>query len=200
MVWLCCSIMPPNFWFMPSTRALMPVAASTEPLLTMSITSGTLLPILSASICHAGIPASVSCSISSDWIRLLAAIWPRAKVTRSIPSAPRPTPAAASPTAVSVGITCSAVKPNAKNFCAALVTWLNSKGVAAAKPCSSFVKAAAFCALPSILVKAVCTFCSLPAASTAFTPAAAIAAPIPAIARAARLDTLMKSLPNAERI
>jgi hypothetical protein len=54
---------------------------------TSFIASGTDTPILSASICHAGIPASVSCIISSADAFPFAWIWPSAVVTRSIVSA-----------------------------------------------------------------------------------------------------------------
>ena len=148
--------MPPNFSSMPPTSACNPVCASTAPLLTISMAFGTDTPILSANICHAGIPASVNCSISSLCTFALAAIWPNASVTRSTPSLPRPTPAAASPTAVNVGMTCSAVNPKAKNFCVAAATSLNSNGVFAAKFCKSLSRLCALSALPSIFVIAAC--------------------------------------------
>ena len=101
---------------MPPTKAVMPVAASIAPLDTMLMASGTDTPIWSASIFQAGIPVSVSCIISPAWTLDLAAIWPKARVIRLMPSAPSPTPAAASPTAVNVGMTCSAENPKAMNF------------------------------------------------------------------------------------
>ena len=96
---------------MPAFSAAMPVAASTEPLATFSCAPATSVPRTSARYCHAGMPCSVSCSISSDMILPLACICPMARVQASMPSWPEPSAAVASPTAESIGMTSSAVNP-----------------------------------------------------------------------------------------
>ena len=107
----CSSIMPPKSCSMPSVSALMAVSASTAPSETASMAPAVSVPIARARYSHAGMPASVSCSISSALAFPRVCIWPRARVTDSMPAWPVPSAAVASPTAVSIGMTSSAVKP-----------------------------------------------------------------------------------------
>ena len=166
---------PPKSPSMPAFSAAMPVAASTEPLVTFSCAPATSVPRASARYCHAGMPCSVSCSISSDMTLPLACICPMARVQASMPSWPEPSAAVASPMAVSVGMTSSAAKPYASSFWVASVRPLISNGVFLAKS----VRSAIICLArsgPSIVESAM-SACSaaLAVASAhwaAFTPAA----------------------------
>ena len=108
------SIMPPKRFVIPSVSISTAFAPGISPLDTISITlptSSAEKPIASASISHAGTPASVSCRISSAASLPLARICPNARVILSIPSAPELTAAAVSPTALNVGKTSFAAKP-----------------------------------------------------------------------------------------
>ena len=107
----CFSIMPPKSFSMPDTMAWMPSDALTAPSLTASIAPAVSVPMASARYSHAGMPASVSWSISSALTLPRVCIWPSARVTLSMPACPVPSAAVASPTAVSIGMTSSAVKP-----------------------------------------------------------------------------------------
>ncbi|MCG3168178.1 MAG: hypothetical protein POELPBGB_03978 [Bacteroidia bacterium] len=73
-VWDCLAIMPPKRWFMPAVIASMAVAELIAPFSAIFIAVGTSTPMASASICQAGMPASVSCSISSALTLPLACI------------------------------------------------------------------------------------------------------------------------------
>ena len=126
----------------------------------------------SARYCHAGMPASVSCSISSACTLPLAFIWPRARVIVSMPSWPAPRPLAASPIDVSIGMQSSAAKPMAMSFCVEDCSPRSSNGVDVAKSARSASISLASSG-PSIVVNAM-SACSADAiASSANLPAAA---------------------------
>ncbi len=127
------AIMPPKRFVIPLVNISTAFAPGTNPFETISCSAGTVVPISSASISHAGIPASVSCLISSPDNFPFARIWPRASVTLSIPSLPIPKAAVASPTARNVGSTFSAANPYASIRFEASRSSGNSKGVLTAK-------------------------------------------------------------------
>ena len=110
-VLLCSSIMPPKSRSMPCVMAWMPWLALTAPSVTACMAPAVSVPMASARYSHAGMPASVSWSISSADTLPRVCIWPSARVTDSMPACPVPSAAVASPTAVSMGMTSSAVKP-----------------------------------------------------------------------------------------
>ena len=98
-----------------------------------------------------------------------------------MPSSPIPNAAALSPTAVNIGITCSALNPKARSLLEASKTPGNSNGVLAANFSSSLKKLFAFSPSFKSVVKAirVCSIC--PAAFTEARPKAPKATPTPAI-------------------
>ena len=107
----CSTIMPPKSSRMPEVMAEMPSEADTAPSDTFSMAPAVSVPMALARYSHAGIPASVSCSISSALTFPRVCIWPRARVTDSMPAWPVPSAAVASPTSVSIGMISSAEKP-----------------------------------------------------------------------------------------
>ncbi len=157
-VWLCLSIMPPNFCSIPAVTASMVVLASIAPFVTIFMASGTLTPILSANICQAGIPAIVNSRIVRASVLPSVFIWPIAITIWSMVSLPPPKPATASPTAVMVGRILSEAKPIAIRRWEAVSKSGNSKGVLAANASRSPNIFCALSALPSIVVKAIVDF------------------------------------------
>ncbi len=155
------AIMPPNRFVIPAVSISTAFAPGIRPFDTISWSAGTVVPISSASISHAGIPTSVSWSISCAASLPLAWICPKARVILSIPSFPTPRAAAASPTARSTGRTSSAANPYASIRLAAICSSGYSKGVLAAKSAMSSRNFCAFSALPSMVAKPICAVWSM---------------------------------------
>ena len=114
---------------MPSASAWMAHPDSTAPSLMASFISSMDLPDLLARICRACTPLSDSDHISSRDTCPWACILPRAAVMAPNPSWPLPDAAAASPTAVRVGITFSAAMPMDMSCWALCIMPSNLKGV-----------------------------------------------------------------------
>ncbi len=91
--------------WMPDMSLGIASALGTSPLVIMSCNSPVVTPNWLARMRSAGIPASVSCKISSPWTLPLADICPIASTTWLICSAEPPMPDTASPIAVNVGST-----------------------------------------------------------------------------------------------
>ena len=124
-----CPAMPSVPSSMPSTSAWMAQLASTVPSLMAFFMSSIDWPLLLARICSACTPLSESDHRSSRDTWPWACILPRAVVMALKPSWPLPDAAAASPTAVRVGMTLSAAMPMEMSCCELSSMPSNLKGV-----------------------------------------------------------------------
>jgi len=142
------------------------------PSLDSFMTSATDLFMACARISQAGTPASVSCRISSPETFVLARICPRARISRLIPSVPRPRALAALPTSVIRGMTSLAENPMASRRREAVSIPGKSKGVSRAKVFRSASIPWAACAEPSIVVQAIwlCSMLALKPTTASCTP------------------------------